>query len=100
MNAAVAHLPLMPAGLGPDFREDIAIQLATANHLAERVRAWDAALAGRTSEAEAALGLARLHLEAMRDWDLTHTPPGYANLSRGMLRAASWHTEKISKLMA
>jgi hypothetical protein len=99
MNRAVANLPLRPHGLGSAFREDIAIQLAAANHLAERITAWDSALSGRRHAAEGALSLARLHLSAMRDWDLTHTPPGYANLSRNMLRAASWHTERIAELI-
>lgn len=97
MNAAVASLPLAPGGLGGAFREELAVQLAAANHLGERVMAWDAALDGRRAEAEAHLSLARLHFSALQDWDRTHTPPAYWNLSRGMLRAASWHTEKVAQ---
>lgn len=99
MNGAVSHLPIVPGGLGSAFRQDLAVQLAAANHIACRVSAWEAALAGRREEAETALSLARFHLSALGDWDHTHTPPGYANLSRGMLRAAAWHTERVSGLI-
>lgn len=99
INRSVSDLPLMPAGLGWPAREDLAVQLAVANHLAERVQAWEAALSGRGDEAAARLDLARLHLRAINDWGHTHTGPGYANLSRGMLRAASWHTEKVARLL-
>lgn len=99
MNGAVANLPIVPGGLGRDFREDLAVQLAAANHLAERVAAWDAALAGRREDAEASLTLSRLYLSALTDWDQTHAAPAYANLSRGMLRSASWHTERIAGLI-
>jgi len=99
MNAAVAHLPLMPDGLGSAYREDIAVQLAAANHIASRTGAWDAALDGRKDQAEHHLSLANLHLNALIDWDRTHTPPAYANLSRGMLRAASWHSRKVAQLV-
>lgn len=98
MNASVADLPLRPAGLGRDAREDLSVQLAMANHLAERVEAWDAALDERMAEAGGHLDLARLHLRALNDWDHTHTPAAYANLSRGMLGAANWHTRRIEKL--
>ena len=99
LNAAVASLPLVPAGLGLEFRQDLSIQLAAANHIAARIQAWDAALAGRAPEAESHLGLARLHLSAMHDWELTHSESAYANLSRNMLSAATWHTEQIAKLL-
>ncbi len=98
-NGAVAGLPIVPDGLGTAFREDLSVQLAAFNHLGERVIAWDAALDGRPAEAEQHLALARMHLSALTDWDLRHTGPAYANLSRGMLRAASWHTEKVAALL-
>lgn len=98
INAAVADLPIVPGGLGNQARDDLAVQLAVVNHLAERVQAWDAALAGRTAEAQSRLDLARLYLRALRDWDRMHAGPAYANLSQGMLRAAEWHTERIARL--
>lgn len=99
MNGAVSDLQLAPDGLGPEFREDLAVQLASANHIAARISAWDAALDVRKPEAEAFLQLARLHLRALKDWDHAHTSSAYANLSQGMLRAASWHTERIAGLI-
>ena len=99
MNASVRHLPIVPRGLGSEFREDLAVQLAAANHIGERILAWDAALDGRTADAEQHLSLSRLHFSALNDWDHTHTTAGYWNLSRNMLRAASWHTEQVAKLV-
>ncbi len=98
MNRAVAGLPLLPEGLGSAWREDIAVQLAFANHIASRVSAWDAALAARKAEARAHLEFAELHLRALNDWDATHGTPAYANLSRGMLRAARWYTDRIAAM--
>ena len=98
LNQSVADLPVMPAGLGREMREDLAVQLAMANHLSERIQAWDAALSGR-AEASDHMELARLHLRALNDWDRTHAGPAYANLSRRMLSAAAWHTERIAKLI-
>lgn len=97
-NAAVAYLPLMPAGLGNGMRTDLAAQLATINHLTARVAAWDAALDGRRDESRARLEMALFHLRALRDWDAVHGEPAYANLSAGMLRAMNWHTEQVAKL--
>ena len=99
MNAAVADLPLNPDGLGRAFRDDLAVQVAFANHLSARINAWDAALAGGTEQAAAELELARLYLSALEDWDRVHTPAAYANLSRAMLRAAHWHTDQIERLI-
>jgi hypothetical protein len=99
MNAAVADLPLNPDGLGRAFRDDLAVQVAFANHLSARINAWDAALAGRTEQAAAELELARLYLSAVEDWDRVHTPAAYANLSRAMLRSAHWHTDQIERLI-
>jgi hypothetical protein len=39
------------------------------------------------------------HLSAVRDWDRTHSGPAYANLSRAMLRGASWHCDQIARLI-
>jgi hypothetical protein len=98
-NGAVTGLPLMPAGLGAFCREDLAVQLAAFNHLAERVIAWDAALDGRKADTDAHLSLARVHLSALEDWDRTHSPAAYANLGPSMLRAARWHTEQVAGLI-
>lgn len=100
MNAAVANVPLAPDGLGSELREDLAIQVAYANHLAGRVAAWDDALAERTESANQNLSRARFYLGAVIDWDRTHTSAAYANLSQGMLRAASWHTDQVARLLA
>ena len=99
MNSAVANLPLNPHGLGRAFRDDLAVQLAFANHLSARINAWDTALAGRQQQAEEQLALARIHLSALEDWDRVHSSPAYANLSQGMLRAARWYTERIARLV-
>jgi hypothetical protein len=99
MNEVVATLPLLPDGLGSAWREDIAVQLAFANHIASRLSAWDAALAGRKAEALEHLDFARLHLRALTDWDATHGTPAYANLSQGMLRAAGWYTDRIAAMV-
>lgn len=100
MNAAVAHIPLLPEGLGRALREDLAVQLAMVNHLSERVQAWDAALDGRSADAAAHIEMARLALRALNDWDHTHTPPAYANLSARTLSGAAWHTERIARLIS
>jgi len=100
MNNAVAELPLNPGGLGREYRDDLAVQLAFANHLSARINAWDSALAGRNEQAAAQLELARLYLSALEDWDRVHTPAAYANLSRTMLRAAHWHTTRIANLIS
>ncbi|MGE3075273.1 MAG: DUF4838 domain-containing protein [Dehalococcoidia bacterium] len=99
MNAAVADVPLVPAGLGSAAREDLAIQLSYANHLAARVSAWDEAIADNRTAAEEYLASAAFILSAVGDWSRTHTSSAYANLSHGMLRAASWHTEQIAKMV-
>lgn len=98
LNAAVASLPVRPAGLGVEFRDELAVQLAAANHLASRVLAWDAALDGRRAEAESHLWLARFHLRALEDWLRTHDSPAFANLSERMLQAARFHTDGIASL--
>jgi hypothetical protein len=100
MNSAIANLPLAPAGLGAAFRDELPVQLAAMNHIAERVLAWDAALDGRTSDAEHHLRLARTHFSALSDWDSRRTEAPYWNLSRNMLRSASWHTEQVARLLA
>ncbi len=100
MNLAVAQIPLTPAGLGAECREDLAIQVAYANHLAARIAAWDDALSGRRASAEQNLSQAAFFVSAVIDWDRTHTGPAYANLSRRMLQSASWHTERIAKMVA
>ncbi len=99
INASVADLPIVPGGLGRELREDLAVQLAVVNHLAERVQAWNAALAGRTGEAKAHLELAALYLRALRDWDHSHAGPAYQNLAAPMLAGAAWHTERIRRLI-
>jgi hypothetical protein len=99
MNSAVAGVPLAPGGLGPAYRQDLAIQLAYANHLAHRISAWDAALADNHAEAERHLALATSNLNAVADWDRVHSSTAYANLSRSMLRSASWHTGRIDRLL-
>jgi hypothetical protein len=100
MNGAVADLAIVPAGLGPEFRQDLAVQLAFINHLDERINAWEAALAGRSAEASARLERARFHLRALRDWDAVHAGPAYANLSRRMLQGAGYYTERIGRLLS
>jgi hypothetical protein len=100
LNGAAAGLTMSPGGLGAGFRDDLAVSLAMANHLAERLQAWDAALRGDTASAFAHLGSARRHLGALNDWDARHSSPAYANLSSKMLQAASWHTERIAALTA
>ncbi|MGE0599837.1 MAG: DUF4838 domain-containing protein [Dehalococcoidia bacterium] len=99
MNAAAANVPLAPAGLGSACREDLAIQLSYANHLAARISAWDEALAGNRVAAEQHLASTMFFFSAVGDWVRTHTSPAYSNLSHGMLRAASWHTEQIAKMV-
>ena len=99
LQSAVAELPLNPSGLGAEFRQDLAVQLASASHLSARISAWDAALAERTEQAAAHLALARFYLSALEDWDRVHTPPAYANLSRSMLRSAHWHTNRIAEMI-
>ena len=99
MNSAVSDVPLASGGLGPAYRGDLAVQLAYANHLAHRISAWDQALAGNRTKAEGHLGLATSNLNAVIDWDRVHSSPAYANLSRNMLRSASWHTERVARLL-
>lgn len=100
LNGAAATLPMSPARLVTGFRDDLAVSLAVANHLAERLQAWDAALRGDTTSALGHLGFARRHLGTLNDWEARHASPAYANLSSNMLRAAAWHTEKIAALTA
>ncbi|MEO8541518.1 MAG: DUF4838 domain-containing protein [bacterium] len=100
MNAAVQGLPGSGARLTAGLRTDLRVQLAMVNHLAERIGAWDAALDGRASEAEARIAQARTYLQSVNDWDHEYGRPAFANLSRGMLRSASWHTERIARLIA
>ncbi len=97
-EAAVRALPLAPDGLGMEWRDELAMQVSYALHVANRVIAWDAALAGDGAEARGALADARLALSAVNDWVNAHPAPSYANLSRGMLRAARWHTDRIGEL--
>lgn len=73
------------------------MQLAVVNHLAGRVQAWDAALAGRAEEANERLELAALYLRALKDWDHSHAGPAYQNLAAPMLSGMAWHTERIRR---
>lgn len=97
-EAAAQALPLAPDALGIEGRAELSVQVSYAVHLANRVIAWDAALAGRQAEAREALANARLALSAVEDWHNARVPAGFANLSRGMLRAARWHTDQIAEL--
>lgn len=97
-ETAVRSLPFGAAELGMETRDEYAVQVSYALHLAYRVIAWDAALSGEAAAAGAALADARLALSAVNDWVNAHPAPGYANLSVGMLRAARWHTDRIAEM--
>ena len=98
-EAAARAIPFAAEGLGMEMRDELAIQVSYAVHLANRVMAWDAALAGNVEEGSAALARAELGLSAVNDWVNAHPAPAYANLASGMLRAARWHTGRIRELL-
>jgi hypothetical protein len=97
-EAAVRAIPFAADGLGMETRDELAVQVSYAMHLANRVIAWDAALAGDREVARDALGNANLALSAVNDWVNAHAAPAFANLASGMLRAARWHTDRIADL--
>lgn len=99
MAEAAAGLPARPAGLGSDTREDLAVQLAAARHLAARIGAWAAAVNDDPVSGRRLRETARAHLEELAGWDAAHSRPAYANLSRGMLRAARYHTDLVGRLL-
>ena len=97
-EAAVRAIPFAADGLGMETRDELAVQVSYAMHLANRVIAWDAALTGHREVSREALANANLALSAVNDWVNAHPAPAYANLSAGMLRAARWHTDRIAEL--
>ncbi|MBE0611080.1 MAG: hypothetical protein IH609_16985, partial [Dehalococcoidia bacterium] len=76
-----------------------AIVISYATHLANRVIAWDAALAGDRAGARAAIADARTALSATEDWCHRHLTPAHANLAANLLRAARYHTGSIEALI-
>ncbi len=98
-EAAVKAIPFAADGLGMETRDELAVQVGYAVHLANRVIAWDAALRGDQDGARVALSDANLALSAVNDWVNAHPAPAYANLSHGMLRAARWHTDRIEEML-
>jgi hypothetical protein len=83
--------------LGRAFASELSVQSAAVEHLSARIRAWDAGLDGRAREAGSEIVEARNQLDVIGRWAAEHSPAAYANLSRGMLRAARWHTEQIAR---
>lgn len=98
-HRAARSIPLAPAGMGMAAREELAIVISYATHLANRVIAWDAALAGDRAGALAAIADARTALSATEDWCQRHLTPAHANLAANMLRAARYHTGSIETLI-
>ncbi len=96
---AARSIPLAPAGMGLATRDELAIVISYATHLASRVIAWDAALAGNHARARVALADAWTALRATEDWCHRHLTPAYANLAANMLRAARYHTGTIEALV-
>lgn len=98
-HRAARTIPLAPAGMGMAARDEFAIVISYATHLASRVIAWDAALSGNRAGALAAIAGARTALSATEDWCHRHLTPAHANLAANMLRAARYHTDSVEALI-
>ena len=98
-HRAARSVSLAPGGMGAAARDEFAIVISYAIHLANRVIAWDAALAGDRAVALRAIADARTALSATEDWCNRHVTPAYANLAANMLRAARYHTASIEALI-
>lgn len=97
--AAVRALPIALDGSAREAVDELAPTVAAGMHLAERVMGWRAALEGRREEALAHLGMAEVHLRALRDWHHAHAGPAWAGIGGWMLRGASRQMDRIRAMV-
>ena len=73
---------------------------AIAEHIAQRVAAWDAIQDGLRPLAAEHLSKAQSALAQFEAWDAEHTPVAFANISRGMLRGMHRQTRRVEGLVS
>ncbi len=70
---------------------------AIAEHVGQRVAAWDAIQDGLRALAAEHLSKAQSALVQFEAWDAEHTPVAFANISRGMLRGMHHQTRRVAR---
>lgn len=80
-------------------REQARFVVAVASHLAERIAAWEAALAGERDRALAHLERAGEALATIERWDAANNAAAFAVISKRMRQAMRYHVDQIGRLV-